>query len=129
VPYSKAAWSGAATAANSDWTSTWTYCVPNWGLDIPVDDFISARRASTRIRPDMLAVCETLAENVSLAIFTNNGYWLQQHADRIVPELMPLFGTRFVSSGVLGVAKPDPDAFVRCAATARLQRRLGPVRR
>lgn len=86
----------------------------DWGLDIPVDDFISARRASTRIRPNMLAVCETLAESVSLAIFTNNGYWLQQHADRIVPELMPLFGTRFVSSGVLGLAKPDPDAFVRC---------------
>ena len=85
-----------------------------WGLDIPVDDFIAARRASTRIRPNMLAFCEDLAASVSLAIFTNNGYWLQLHAERIVPELMPLFGTRFVSSGSLGLTKPDPDAFILC---------------
>ncbi len=85
-----------------------------WGLDIPVDDFIAARRASTRIRPNMLGFCAALAEKVALGIFTNNGYWLQQHAERIVPELMPLFGTRFVSSGSLGLTKPDPDAFALC---------------
>ena len=62
----------------------------------------------------MLAGCEALAESVSLGIFTNNGQWLQQHAERIVPELMPLFGTRFVSSGSLGLIKPDPDAFALC---------------
>lgn len=90
-----------------------------WGLDMPVDDFISARRIATRVRPKMLAVCESLAASVSLGIFTNNGHWLQQHADRIVPELMPLFGTRFVSSGGIGSAKPDPDAFLLCL------RRLG----
>lgn len=85
-----------------------------WGLDIPGDDFIHARRASTRVRPDMLALCENLFGSVQLGIFTNNGQWLQQHADRIVPELMPLFGTRFVSSGGLGACKPDPDAFLLC---------------
>lgn len=86
----------------------------DWGMDIPGEDFIAARSASTRIRPNMLAFCESLAASVSLGIFTNNGQWLQQHAERIVPELMPLFGTRFVSSGGLGLTKPDPDAFALC---------------
>jgi putative hydrolase of the HAD superfamily len=86
----------------------------DWGLDIPVDAFIAARCASTRIRPTMLAFCQALAERVSLGIFTNNGYWLQLHAERIVPELMPLFGTRFISSGGLGMTKPNPEAFVSC---------------
>lgn len=86
----------------------------DWGLDIPVDAFIAARCASTRIRPNMLAFCEAMAESVALGIFTNNGYWLQLHAERIVPELMPLFGTRFISSGGLGLTKPDPDAFISC---------------
>jgi HAD superfamily hydrolase (TIGR01509 family) len=86
----------------------------DWGLDIPVADFIAARSASTRVRPKMLTVCEVLAESVSLAVFTNNGHWLQKHAERIVPELMPLFGTRLISSGSLGLTKPEPAAFVRC---------------
>jgi glucose-1-phosphatase len=85
-----------------------------WGLDIPVDAFIAARCASTRIRPNMLAFCQSLAEKVSLGIFTNNGYWLQLNAERIVPDLMPLFGTRFISSGGLGLTKPNPDAFISC---------------
>ena len=62
----------------------------------------------------MLAFCERLAERTQLGIFTNNGHWLQQHAERIVPELMPLFGTRFVSSGSLRLTKPDPEAFALC---------------
>lgn len=86
----------------------------DWGMDIPVDAFIAARRASTRVRPNMLATCEALAASVSLGIFTNNGYWLQLHAERIVPELMPLFGTRFISSGSLRLTKPDPEAFALC---------------
>lgn len=85
-----------------------------WGLDIPVNDFIAARRASTRIRPKMLDICEELAPKTPMGIFTNNGYWLQLNAERIVPELMPLFGTRFISSGSLGFTKPDPVAFACC---------------
>ncbi|MBP7370403.1 MAG: HAD-IA family hydrolase [Arenimonas sp.] len=85
-----------------------------WGLDIPVNDFIVARRASTRVRPAMIDLCTELAPEIRLGIFTNNGYWLQLYAERIVPELMPLFGTRFISSGSLGLTKPDPVAFACC---------------
>ena len=85
-----------------------------WGLDIPGEDFIAARRSATRVRSSMLAHCQALAAHVALGIFTNNGHWLQRHAERIVPELMPLFGTRFISSGFIRLSKPDPEAFLLC---------------
>jgi HAD superfamily hydrolase (TIGR01509 family) len=85
-----------------------------WGLDIPSADFIAARRAGTRVRQPLLDICESLAGQVQLGIFSNNGHWLAQHAERIVPELMPLFRTRFICSGSLGLCKPDPEAFLLC---------------
>ncbi len=85
-----------------------------WGLDILGEDFIKARRFATRVRPDMLKLCEALKNQVHLGIFTNNGHWLHQHAERIVPDLMPLFGTRWVCSGSIGLCKPDPMAFAAC---------------
>lgn len=85
-----------------------------WGLDIPSADFIAARRAGTRVRQPLLDICRDLAGRVQFGIFSNNGHWLAQHAERIVPELMPLFRTRFICSGSLGLAKPDPEAFLLC---------------
>jgi putative hydrolase of the HAD superfamily len=85
-----------------------------WGLDIPSADFIAARRAGTRVRQPLLDICESLAGQVQFGIFSNNGHWLAQHAERIVPELMPLFRTRFICSGSIGRCKPDPEAFQLC---------------
>ena len=85
-----------------------------WGLDIPSADFIAARRAGTRVRQPLLDICESLAGRVQFGIFSNNGHWLAQHAERIVPELMPVFRTRFICSGSLGRCKPDPEAFLLC---------------
>jgi putative hydrolase of the HAD superfamily len=85
-----------------------------WGLDIPSADFIAARRAGTRVRQPLLDICESLAGQVQFGIFSNNGHWLAQHAERIVPELMPLFRTRFICSGSIGRCKPDPEAFLLC---------------
>jgi HAD superfamily hydrolase (TIGR01509 family) len=85
-----------------------------WGLTIPNDDFIKARKQATRVRPGMLKSCEQLSEQVQLGIFTNNAHWFSQYAERIVPELMPLFRSRFVCSGSLGFAKPDETSFTQC---------------
>jgi len=85
-----------------------------WGLDILGEDFVKARREATRVRPEMLKLCEALKNQVHLGIFTNNGHWLHQHAERIAPELTPLFGTRWVCSGSIGLCKPDPMAFTAC---------------
>lgn len=86
----------------------------DWGLDIPGDDFIAARRAGTRVRQPLLDICESLAGQVQFGIFSNNGHWLAQHAERILPELMPIFSTRFVCSGSLGLTKPSPEAYILC---------------
>lgn len=85
-----------------------------WGLSIPGDAFIAARKQATRVRPGMLRICEEISEQVQLGIFSNNAHWLYQNASQIVPELMPLFRQRFVCSGSIGAAKPDEFAFLQC---------------
>lgn len=85
-----------------------------WGLSIPGDAFISARKQATRVRPGMLKICEQLSEQIQLGIFSNNPHWLYQNAAQIIPELMPLFRQRFVCSGTLGASKPDEFAFMQC---------------
>ncbi len=85
-----------------------------WGLTIPYEAFIQARKQATRARPGMLKLCGQLAKHVQLGIFTNNPHWFSQYAERIVPELMPLFRSRFVCSGSLGFAKPDETGFTQC---------------
>jgi putative hydrolase of the HAD superfamily len=84
------------------------------GWNVTDDDFLAARRAATRVDADMLALCEALAPQAALGVFTNNGAWFGDAARRIVPELSPLFGRRFVCSGSLGMLKPAPEAFVAC---------------
>ena len=84
------------------------------GLTIPNDAFINARKQASRVRPGMLKFCEQLSTQVQLGIFTNNAHWFSQYAERIVPELMPLFRSRFVCSGSLGFAKPEQVAYLQC---------------
>ena len=85
-----------------------------YGWNVTDEDFLGARRAATRVDPAMLALCEALAPQAALAVFTNNGAWFGESLRRIVPELSPLFGRRFVCSGGLGLLKPAPEAFVAC---------------
>jgi putative hydrolase of the HAD superfamily len=82
-----------------------------WGLSLPAESFLDARRQATRTRSGMLATCEAVSAQAQLGVFTNNGHWLFQHVERVLPELLPLFGRRFVASGSLGLSKPDPQAF------------------
>ena len=65
------------------------------------EHFVAARRVATRVDPAMLRLCRTLAPQARLAVFTNNGAWIAQHAEGIVPELASLFGADLVCSGEL----------------------------
>ena len=87
------------------------------GLDIPMDAFIDARRQSMRLRREVLQLAERIAPQTTLALFTNNGQWLGRQLPKFFPELRPLFGTRMVTTGQLGVTKPDPQAFYACLST------------
>ncbi len=85
-----------------------------YGLQVPREAFIAARRASTRPRPEMVALCESLRRQAALAIFSNNGRWLVQNFARIAAPLAPLFASRILCSAELGLCKPDPQAYLAC---------------
>ena len=89
------------------------------GWHIAAADFLAARRDATTIEPGMLALCDRLAGQAALAIFSNNGRWVEGHAGDIVPALMPRFEGRIVCSGSLRLLKPEPAAYIACLA--RLQ--------
>ena len=84
------------------------------GWRLQQEDFLAARRHATRVDPAMLGLCDALAPQATLAVLTNNGGWLAEFADRIVPELAPLFGNRVICSGQLGVLKPEPESYRAC---------------
>ena len=87
------------------------------GLDIPLEAFVDARRQSMRLRREVLTLAERIAPQTTLALFTNNGQWLGRQLPKFFPELRPLFGTRMVTTGQLGITKPDPQAFYACLST------------
>ena len=87
------------------------------GFDIPMDAFVDARRQSMRLRREVLALAERIAPQTTLALFTNNGHWLGRQLPKFIPELRPLFGTLMITSGQLGITKPDPQAFYACLST------------
>jgi putative hydrolase of the HAD superfamily len=91
------------------------------GWQVDAASFLDARRLSTRVRPDVLVLCRTLAAQARIAVFTNNGDWVGTHFATIVPELPALFGNAIVCSGELRQSKPEPRAFRACLA------RLGAV--
>jgi putative hydrolase of the HAD superfamily len=86
------------------------------GWTVGASDFLDARRVSTRLRPDMLDLCRTLAAQARIAVFTNNGDWVGEHLRLIAPELPEIFSEAIVCSGQLKQSKPEPAAFRACLA-------------
>ena len=88
----------------------------DFGWTLPEEIFVQARSEATRVRPEMLSLCEQLGNDTAVAVFTNNGHWLFEHLERIAPELRRVFGRRFVASGSVRARKPAPEAFAACLA-------------
>ena len=86
------------------------------GWTIDAASFLEARRLSTRVRPDMIALCHALARQARIAMFTNNGDWVVEHLAQIAPALPLTFGEAIVCSGQMKQSKPDPAAFHACLA-------------
>lgn len=87
------------------------------GLDVPLDAFIDARRQAMRLQLGVVRLAAGIAPRTTLALFTNNGQWIARQLPKFHPELRPLFGTRMVTSGQLGVTKPDVRAYFACLST------------
>lgn len=83
--------------------------------DLSYEALLSARIGAMRRKEDVLCLVRALGGQVERALMTNNGPFLAQGIHRILPELADLFGEHAYFSGVLGLAKPDPAAFLAVA--------------
>lgn len=86
------------------------------GWRIAAPDFLAARRTATTADARMEVLCDHVADQVALAIFSNNGCWVERHFADIVPALAPRFAGRIVCSGSLRLLKPEPAAYAACLA-------------
>jgi len=88
------------------------------GCELTREQWIAARRAAMRVRPDVLALAAELSSHFELALLTNNGALLRESLPVLVPEVCALI-RRLHASCEFGARKPDPEVF------ARLVRRYG----
>ena len=86
------------------------------GWRVDRGSFLEARRDATRVDAGMLRLCERLAPQAALAVFTNNGAWFGDELPTIAPALALRFHRRVVTSGALQRTKPDPRAYADCLA-------------
>lgn len=84
------------------------------GWSIDVDAFVAAREAATRLDLSMLVMLMRLESQARMAVFSNNGAWIAEHAARLLAPLHQLFPGRIVCSGALRLSKPNPAAFLAC---------------
>lgn len=86
------------------------------GLAVDIDDCVAARAASMTPDLRLLDMVSALQRRGALAILTNNGALIRDHFDTLCPPFAPFFAGRVHCSAMYGIAKPDPEVFLRCAA-------------
>lgn len=83
---------------------------------VSADAWTDARRAATRLRPDVWAMAQAAGRRLELGLLTNNGVLMAERLSDIVPELFPLFAGRAFASAQFGARKPDPQVYLACLA-------------
>jgi putative hydrolase of the HAD superfamily len=86
------------------------------GYRLSLEEWLDARRASTRPNQPMLEIVRQLHGSAKLAILTNNTELVVEHIDILCPELRPLFGRQIYASATFRAAKPDIACYQRCLA-------------
>ena len=77
------------------------------GFELSRAQWIAARRAAMRLRPDMVEYARSLGERVALALLTNNGALLHEALPELVPEVCGVFANSLVESGRGPFDTPD----------------------
>lgn len=85
------------------------------GVELTRDQWIAARRAAMRVRPDVIAVVAELRPRFELALLTNNGALLRESLPVLAPEVCATID-RLHASCDFGARKPDPEVFSRLVA-------------
>jgi glucose-1-phosphatase len=86
------------------------------GYPITKEQWIEARRIAMKPSYDVLALAQKLSQQVTLAIYTNNGPVVKNHLDSLFPEAAAIFTLKFCSFE-FGTKKPDPESFTRLTNT------------
>lgn len=88
-------------------------------LDTPVSitDCVAARAASMTPDPVLIDIVDALSRRCALAILTNNGFLVRDHFTDLCPAFARYFAGRVHCSAMYGLSKPEPDIFLRCAAS------------
>ena len=83
------------------------------GFELTREQWVAARRAAMRARPEMIAIVAELRPRFELALLTNNGALLRESLPLLVPEVCALIDRRLHASCDFGARKPDPEVFTR----------------
>lgn len=86
------------------------------GCTVSADAWTNARRAATRLRPEVWAMAQAVGQRLELGLLTNNGVLMAERLPDIVPELFPLFAGRAFASAQFGARKPDSSVYLACLA-------------
>lgn len=86
------------------------------GFALTRNQWIAARAAAMRVRPEMVALVAELKPRFELALLTNNGALLRESLPVLVPEICALIDRRLHASCDFGARKPDPEVFTRLVA-------------
>ncbi|WP_347340971.1 HAD family hydrolase [Bradyrhizobium niftali] len=84
------------------------------GYPLSLDEWVEARRRSMQADRAMLEIARRLRETVDIAVLTNNTTLVADHIDTLLPDLLPLFGSRIYTSAQFKTAKPDPRCYRLC---------------
>lgn len=91
------------------------------GATLTVDQWLEARAHSMEPSHEVLDMARAVKRNAKLSLLTNNGPVLQKFIARVFPEVPEIFGEHSHFSCELGVAKPDPEVFLRLTALLEAQ--------
>jgi putative hydrolase of the HAD superfamily len=86
------------------------------GYPITLDEWLENRKLATVPMPEVLAIMAAVKAKVKVAVLTNNHTLVREHLDFLFPELFALCGDQSYVSAQFGAAKPDPAAYLACAA-------------
>jgi putative hydrolase of the HAD superfamily len=81
---------------------------------VSLADCVQARAQAMRLDAGVQARARQRARRSRCAILTNNGWFLHEHLPAMCPGLFPLFTGQVHCSAEYGIAKPEPELFLRC---------------
>src|SRR5262245_41106022 len=83
------------------------------GATLSRAEWVAARGAAMRVRPEMLELLRDVAAHIDVALLTNNGALLRESLPELVPEICALIPERRHASHEFGARKPEPEVFQR----------------